>query len=159
MRSSGLLQDQGGCLEAGTVRLCLHLSFQTGYFGRQEPPSSSGLQLSRGMHPVHVGLSLGALTADRVWGGRGPSASACPAPISCCLLLNHPLMLGTLPCSEFGEGKFLRLPLCELGRLTQELLLLSHVSTLQNHPSLLSEWRRSNQKPCPLWTGPPLTAP
>lgn len=40
-------------------------------------------QLSRGMHPVHVGLSLGALTADRVWGWGG----------TFCLCLSRPHLL------------------------------------------------------------------
>lgn len=50
---------QGGCLEAGTVSLCVHFSFQTGHLGRQEPPSASRLCFPGAAPPAHVGLCLG----------------------------------------------------------------------------------------------------
>lgn len=71
MHSPGLLQDQGGCLEAGTVNLCLHFSFQTGHLGRQEPPSSSRPSFPGAVYPAHFGLSLGAMSAKRAGGAHG----------------------------------------------------------------------------------------
>lgn len=92
MHSLRLLQGQGSCLEAGTVSLCLHFSFQTEHLGRRDPPSSSRSSFPGAVHPTHFGLSLGAMAAKRAGWGASASLPLCLLAVLLqgCTLLNPP---------------------------------------------------------------------